>query len=91
MRANLGISQVPEGHWYVNFEVSEDRTGWRALELVSWAAGETSAIHAVAIDVVGWFNGTEPEDGGESFELRGVGADVQAGLIAALGDALRNA
>jgi hypothetical protein len=66
-------AQVPEGVFYVCFDVAQSAMGWRALVLIAWACGEVGG------DLEAWFNADVDDDDPRldvdalCFELRGYG------------------
>ncbi len=76
-------SQVPKNEFNVNFSVDPARGGWRSLELIVYALGESPECQNLKVEA--WPNGTP---GCLSFELRGI-QNADPDELANLFDSLR--
>jgi len=68
---NPTISQTSSGRFEINFEISRDRAGVEALELLTFAVEEMRGWRPRSLTLVAWFNGRELNDGEISFALGG--------------------
>lgn len=83
--ANPGKGQEPEGTFNVNFNVSRNRTGWRALAIIQSAIQQTATGLDNKLILLPW---ADPDDGspeGIHFEIRGKDGAEPAELAAAIG------
>ena len=62
----LSISQAPEGHFWVCFDIDPDARGWLSLQKLAWVVAD---LEEVTIKI--WLSGDTPDT--IAFELSGIG------------------
>ena len=75
----LSISQAPEGHFWVCFDIDPEAGGWQSLQNLAWVVAD---LEEVTIKI--WLAGDTPDT--IAFELSGIGDPANlAALIEASG------